>query len=225
MREYRKFWKIALGVNARALRGGFSRSTAGKYVEKHQRKYIFLFTDLNSYARILAGHTSRLEKLEGKNPEQSLKIKYDDLDYGLIRKSSFHPVATAISNVRIRRLTRKDRALTLAFQKKCSSKDWQTLDLALTEDFALGLFFKSNLVGIARYAKMRSVPRLVDITVVVTRKARGQGYSTPLVSELVGKILKRGLTPKYRVAVSNVASRAIAEKLGFVPLYSLKTYQ
>jgi predicted GNAT family acetyltransferase len=45
------------------------------------------------------------------------------------------------------------------------------------------------------------------------------------VSELVGKILKRGLTPKYRVAVSNVASRAIAEKLGFVPLYSLKTYQ
>lgn len=225
MQVYREFWQKALGVNGESLRSGFTRSSRGKYVDRHQRKYVFLFTDLRNYARVLAGHSDRLTKLGDQSPERGLQLKYDDLDYGIEKETSFQPFASSIGALKIKRLTPKHKRKIAVFRKKCSRKDWETLDLAFEKDFALGLFEGEVLLGISRFAKMPSVPKLVDITVVVARKARGRGCSTVLVSNLLETVLRKKLVPKYRVAEKNAASRAIAERLGLVPLFSLKTFR
>lgn len=225
MRVYELFWQKALGVKVDSLNSGFTRSSTGKYLERHQRKYVFFYTDLKSYARVLAGHPARLERLGNQSPERSLKLTFNDLDYGLLNSSSFKPSAPPTGEVKIQRLTKKHKKEIAGFRKKCSRKDWDTLDLALADDYALGLFKQRELLGIARFAKMPSVPKLVDITVVLARKARGRGYSTVLVSNLLETVLRKKLVPKYRVAEKNAASRAIAERLGLVPLFSLKTFR
>lgn len=219
--RYVKFFQVALGVEPKALQEGFTRSTRGKYVERHGKKFVFLFTDIVNYGRVLAGHSQRLEKLGVANPEKVLKLKFDDLDYGFKSLKDFKPVATSL---KIRRLTQKDARLLRVLRKSCSVKDWQTLDLSLPGDYALGVFVEDRLVGAARFARIKSVPKLVDITIVMAKRARGKGYSTPLVSELISKVIKKGFTIKYRVATSNVASRAIAKRLGLTPLFSLKTF-
>ncbi len=225
MLEYGIFWQKALGVKGESLLSGFTRSSSGLYVERHQKKYVFLFTDLTTYARVLAGHPHRLEKLGDQSPEQGLRIKFDDLDYGFEKEVSFRPGTTPPVGVTVQKLTIKDKRTLSGFRKKCSSKDWDTLDLNLGKDYALGLFLDHDLLGVARFAKMKAAPRLVDITVIVLRKARGKGYSTVLVSKLIEAILSKRLIPKYRVAEKNVQSRAVAKRLGLVPLFSLKTFR
>lgn len=44
---------------------------------------------------------------------------------------------------------------------------------------------------------------------------RGKGYGLKVVSAIVDDLLKEGKTPIYRVSAENIASRRLAEKLGF----------
>lgn len=225
MREFRVFWTRALGLSARELATrGFVATTSGAYVDRHQDKYIFLFQDLVTKKRVIAGSAARLARVRMKTLPLK-RLAFDDIDYGFKRKSQFRSVELRSETLRILPLTGRHKKAIKEFSKRCSAEDRDTLDLAFENEYAVALFDGQRILGIARYAKIRKLSKLVDITVMVEPRARGRGYSTPLVSKLIKKIFARGLVPKYRVGRSNFPSRAIAENLGLVPLFSLKTYR
>jgi GNAT superfamily N-acetyltransferase len=233
MRDYWIFWARAFGLRARDLAvDDFMLTTTGNYVEKHQSKYVFYFQDLATKKRILAGQQeafaglskAKLKRL-GPKAVRGLKLEFHDLDYGLRNKRKFCSVELISDGLCIRTLSVGQRGAIRKFSKGCSVDDLDTLDLTFKDEYAVGLFDGQKILGIARYAKIRSLPKLVDVTVLLLPAVRGQGYSTPLVSKLIEKALARGLRPKYRVAKSNLASRAVAERLGFVAMFSLVSYR
>jgi RimJ/RimL family protein N-acetyltransferase len=224
MQAYRKFWAkvFALSQAELGLRK-LSTTVTGPYVEKYGKRFIFLFEDLATKKRVIAGSPQREGSLRWSLVCR-MKLNFDDLDYGLPRRSAFRSALLPDKNVRIARLTRRQIRAVHSFRRQCSARDWDTLDLTFKNEYVLGLFEGKKILGIARYAGIRNQPQLADITVVLLRRARGHGYSTPLVSALMEKILARGLLPKYRVGRNNHQSRAIAEKLGLRPLFSLRTF-
>lgn len=222
MRNYRSFWAKSFGLGLRELNSReFRTVTSCPYLQKFKGKYIFLFTDLTRKNRILAAPESRLEDFWS----QTARLQFNDIDYGLPSKSSFRPVELKDNGLSIVRLTAKNKKAIRIFYRGCSKKDRDTLDLTFKNEFALGLMRGQKILGIARYARLRDSRELVDITVVLLRSVRGKGYSTPLVSKLIEKLLDRGFIPRYRVAEENTASRSIAARLGLRPMFSLKTYR
>ncbi len=230
MNFYYEFWSKAFALSLAELRTPhFALSTAGTYVEKHHNKYLFLYTDLASGKKILAGTSAviaTLGQVDRANPPEELPgltASFRDIDYGFPAASDFYPMP-ANSKVHIKPVTGRDRSAIEEFLKGCSEDDQDTLDLTFENEFALGLFDGGKILGVSRYAAIKDNSKLVDITVMMTPTARGLGLAAPLVSQLIEEIFKCGLYPKYRVSVDNAASLAVARKLGLRPMYKLITY-
>lgn len=198
-------------------------TTRGRYVKSHGDKYIFYFHDPRSKKNIISGSEKKLVRLQREITDldrlrphklppalNNRKLAFADIDFVLQKR-----LKKIRHNKEVRALTHFDHATVRKFLRSCSAEDRDTLDLRLKEDKAFGVFLNGKLAGIARYAKIPRAPKIADITVLVHRRHRGKGLSTPLVYELCKDILRRKLIPKYRVGENNLASIAIARRLGF----------
>jgi RimJ/RimL family protein N-acetyltransferase len=237
---YLRFWSKAFNLTYEDLTSpGFSIVTDGNYVEKHQEKYVFFYFDPKNKKCILAcsknnlgeiRNSMALTKLDSLNIEnirneayfKKLNLAFKDIDYGLLSFSDFTPIDSDAFD--IRSLQKNETSEIDDFYLSCSDDDKNTLDLTFDNDVALGIYVDSRLLGIARYTPIRDTS-IADITVLVQEEVRGKGYSTPLVSSLVRKILENELQPKHRVEENNTASIAIAKGLGFTPLFRLLTWE
>jgi hypothetical protein len=239
--DYFQFWSHALGLEVEqllSLTPVFSSS--GSYVERHGNKYIYLYTDLLSGKNIFAAspinmrriieHVS-LGQLSGLNEDNvrrlsflgDYKLEFEDIDYCLPKQGSLN--FKARKSVNIRTLDGGDAGLLEDFYAQCSEDDKDTLDLRLEEDFALGHFHASGrLASVARFSPIPESHSLADLTVVTADSARGHGYASLLISELVREIQARGLIPKYRVGAENLASVSIARRLGLVAGFRIMSW-
>jgi RimJ/RimL family protein N-acetyltransferase len=238
--RYKKFWATMFGYSLEEMaRPGFSAATSGYYIERHEETYVFFWTDLVSKKHVLAASEMNLTELQYEllSSEmqtldlqtirsaayfRDLKLTYKDIDFGLLNKTDFKPVA--VEGLTIKFLTGSEKSDLEQFYADCSEKDQDTLDLTFDEEVALGLYSQGRLTAISRYAPIRD-SGIADITVVVRKGARGLGYSTPLVSEIIRLALEQGYEPKYRVDESNGASIAIANRLGFKPLSHILAWE
>jgi len=73
---------------------------------------------------------------------------------------------------------------------------------------------------IAAAAACEEAPGLWQIGVDVLPEARGSGLGLAIVSRVSAAILERGGLPYYSAAPSNIASRSIAHRLGFWPVFT-----
>src|SRR5690348_10497287 len=130
MRVYQSFWSKVFDVGLSEIKSvDFKITNSGAYVEKHKEKYIFLFTDLSSNKRIIAvspqlmKHVSE-QKLKRLGPKALGKLKeaFNDIDYGLRRKSAFRPAKLKSRELKILRLTRRRMKTVKAFGKRCSEE-------------------------------------------------------------------------------------------------------
>ena len=223
-----------LGVPCSQFRSGHAQwSSRGRYVKKHEEKYIFYFHDLRTKKNIIVAQKNMLVKLQSQIPNlknvrpdrlpkslQKLRRAYADLDLGLP-----HGIKRLKHRADVRRLGPTDRKRVKAFLKSCSAADRDTLDLQIKSDSSFGVFYEGNLAGLARYAKIPGSPKLADVTVLVHKSYRGMGLGTPLVYQLVKDVLTSGLIPKYRVGTKNAASQAIARRLGFKAQFLILTFK
>lgn len=221
-------------------RPGFSVTTAGYYIERHEESYVFFWTDLIAKKHILAASemnlgelqfelsASELQKLDSQTIRSApyfkdLKVTYKDIDFGLTEKTDFKPVS--VDGLLIQLLDGGEKSELEQFFADCSENDSDTLDVTFDDgEVVLGLFNQGRLAAISRFAPIRDTG-IADITVVVRSGERGLGFSTPLVSEIIKLALKDGFEPKYRVDESNGASIAIANRLGFKPLSHILAWE
>jgi hypothetical protein len=73
---------------------------------------------------------------------------------------------------------------------------------------------------IAAATATEETPGLWQISVDVLGGERGSGLGLAIVSQVTAAILERGGLPYYSAAASNIASRAIAHRLGFWPVFT-----
>jgi RimJ/RimL family protein N-acetyltransferase len=217
---YSTFYAQAFGKGTRTPHNEKTVFTShGTYLRRHKNKYIFLFCDFVTGQFTVAASAKNQKDIA----KQKVKLIYDDFDLVLSSRNAFRPNALKSRDLRIGPLSKSDSKQIKSFYKKCGQADIDTLDLTFKRKFALGLYRNEEILGIARAAHIKRIPRMVDITVLLARSARGRGLSTPLVSALVKEILARRLVPKYRVASNNMASLAVADRLGFTVLGRLLT--
>lgn len=75
-----------------------------------------------------------------------------------------------------------------------------------------------RLIAVAEATE--EAPGFWQIAVDVLAEARGTGLGHAIVSRVSAAILERGGLPYYSVAPSNIASRSIAHRLGFWPVFT-----
>lgn len=237
MNIYHQFWSTAWGLDyTEILTSPITITSAGRYLEKHSGKYVFLFTDLPTGHRVLAADEQQIENilnavsidkltqlkefdLRDRLPFANFKLAFEDIDFGFENPSDFRPFD--VSKYAINRLSIKNEKEILDFLKTCSEDDADTLDLEFENDVVWGIMEKGSIAGLARSTVMKNQTQLNDVTILVSPQARGQGLSTPLMSKLIESILQKNQSVKYRVAASNSPSLAIARKLGLNPMSKL----
>lgn len=240
--DYFQFWARALGLEVEQLRSKTPEfSSSGRYVERHGDKYIYfsrnpltgknIFTASPANLRQLTEQISlmQLSTLDTESVRKvpflmAHKVEFSDVDYCLPEQGSLNLKLKGTAN--IRPLAASDEALLDDFYGRCSENEKDTLDLRLDADFALGHFETPHLLtSVARFARIPDSSSLADLTVVTTDSARGKGYASHLVSELVREVQARALKPKYRVGVENLASVAIAHRLGLVAGFQIMSWR
>lgn len=77
----------------------------------------------------------------------------------------------------------------------------------------VGAFLKGELAGVAGYQAWND--SIAHLAVLTHPVHRGEGLGGDLISEATRRASARGLLPQYRSLLSNVASRALASRLGF----------
>lgn len=237
---YQIFWQMAFALPLESFfNEKFELVSGGRYLEKHGDAYVFIFENLVSGKCILAAPSAIADQVKATlstsaagviNAETVMKLPlfqnyataFSDIDYGFSEWLQFQP--QALGAIKVRRLTLNDSLAVQKFYENCSEDDKDTLDLNLEQDFALAVYNQQELLAIARFTKIRDT-ELADITVVTRTNSRGQSLSTPLVSMLMDEIMKIKLVPKYRVGAANMASIAIAQRLGLKPLYRITTFE
>lgn len=235
--QYCNFWSEFLGLSTTELLSpNYVINSSGRYIEKHQDKFVFLYQDLKSLKKVLIASAKNIENYQIKTADldklpldtakdfKKMTLAFHDIDYGLTSAEHFTPFDISTSSIEIQRLSLADQAATEHFSNRCSEDDIDTLDFDLETDIAYGAFLQNKLIGVSRYLVIRET-NVADITVVVSSEYRNQKISTPLVSKIVERILADGYIPKYRVQTENIASIKIAERLGFKPLFQILTWE
>ncbi len=244
-KSYYHLWSSIFGLNEIDFENATPRIVStGRYIEKHQDKYAFFFTDLTSGKKIFAASRKNLARLGGAVNESDLQnfewesvknlpwskdlpVAFADLDYGFVDAKNFRTVAADnLKNrgCKLSNLTPSETSRIEEFYRDCSEDDRDTLDLTFENEFALAVMKDDVPQAIARSLDVRD-SNICDITVVVRNSARGNSLSAPLVSKLVERILGSGRLPKYRVAETNSPSIKVAERLGFNLMFSLIAWE
>jgi len=214
--SYFNLWTKAFGLSPEELStGDLSIVSSGYYVERHQDKYVFSYKDELLGKRVLAASERNLATVRETSWLENHSPAFRDIDFCLADKNSFLKVT---GDFYIRPLFNHQEAELESFYQDCSEDDKDTLDLTFENETVLGLYQNNLLAGVARFVPIRNTS-IADITVLVRNEMRGRGFSAPLVSRLVELILAEGLLPKYRVGETNLASIAVAKRLGFYPRF------
>lgn len=232
--SYYKFWATAFGLSDHEIRSTDPAFvTQGSYVRRHGEQYVFYYRDLITGKNILAAHEQTMRKLKTQItwdqlkgftsqtirqclPLRKLDLEFRDFDYTLPIGQVLR-MPEPITDSKIVNLNETSRDDLEEFLKACSEDEKETLDLRLGEDLSCGLYTNDDgLQGVSRLSHVPITPRMVDVTVLVRPSARGRGYAKLLVGEILGQALSRSSTLKYRVKEDNLASRAVAQKLGLV---------
>jgi RimJ/RimL family protein N-acetyltransferase len=191
--------------------------TKGKYLDRYEGRYLFLFKDIRSGKVILAG--SKDKGLSAESDIPGYEKVFDDIDYILFQNSDFKKYK---SDHRIKKLDQRE---VESFCLEISEDDKETLDITFENEVIYGTYFQSTLVGISRYTPLTDEPQLIDITIVIHPLHRGRGFGIGLASLVIDEILKSGRFPRYRVRQTLEASRSIAERLGLRPAFQLTTFE
>lgn len=234
---YYEFWTKFLGLSQSELNSSESViNSNGRYIEKHEDKFIFFYQDIQNLKKVLIASSknldiyqiseSDLDQLSAHSVKdfKKLNLVFHDIDYGLTSVEQFTPNILLTELVEFKKISIKDQSEVENFKSECSEDDIDTLDFNLENDVAYGAFLNNKLIGISRYLIIRET-QIADITVVVSPNYRNQKISAPLVSKVVESILSYGYVPKYRVQTENFASIKIAERLGFKPMFQIFTWE
>ncbi len=217
MTLYYELWAKSFGLPIDEFRSAAAaRTSAGSYLEKYGTQFVFQFKDLSSGKEIVAAAHEQPISFD------SMTIAFDDYDFGFTLATDYQQAA-APPGFTFRALENGDSELS-AFVSACNEDDLDTLNLTFENEIAFGMFEGPSCIGVARAAAMSSVAGLVDVTVLILPARRGQRLSAPLVSHLLTRVLKNGLLPKYRVAHDNLASQAVAVRLGFEKMFHVRTW-
>jgi RimJ/RimL family protein N-acetyltransferase len=214
---YYEFWAKAFGVSLEEIKSKVPLTvSSGHYVKKHGDQFVFSYEDLLNGKKILAGVADRINSL---HPIENLEIAFDDIDYVLIETKDFKPHASLTGEIR----SIITESQMTEFYADCSEDDKDTLDLNFDSgaDFGFGLYNNNQLDAVARYVPTKTVKQVADLTMLVRNGARGHGFSSAVMSALIQNVLEKNLCPKYRVRSDNVASIAVAKKLGFTATHRL----
>ncbi len=236
---YLNFWSNAFELEQQQLeQDNLCFVSNGWYVNRDPDGLIYFYQDYNSGKRILASSDKNLKLLKTKTSKKELedlnienisKLKFfnskelvfNDLDHFIWKSSEYSPAD--YSGLDIKEITTKEQLEE--FYQDCSEDDIDTLDLNFDGEFAIGVFIEGKLVGVSRYCLIPHTLNLADITVLVRKSFRGQGLSVKIVSFLVDEIKNQGYCPRYRVKEDNLASRAVAKRLGFRKCHHVKVWE
>jgi GNAT superfamily N-acetyltransferase len=119
---------------------------------------------------------------------------------------------------RVRRLTAADTPGLAALEPSLGwiSETWGGRPGLAASGMAWGAFHDGRAVAIA--AAFYVGRAYEDVGVVTEPGHRGRGLSTACAAALVGDIRARGRRPSWTTSPDNTASRAVAARLGFVPV-------
>ena len=121
----------------------------------------------------------------------------------------------------VRLLTRDDLTLLQAAQPALRGAGWRSKEELLQEGVVAGAVIDGQLAALA-HTSARS-DRCADVGVATLPEWRGQGLATAAAALVCARVLADGQTPVWSTATTNVASRRVAAKLGFVEV-SRRTY-
>jgi hypothetical protein len=236
---YRDFWAKAIGLPTRdKILQKPLLLCEGRYLERHEDRYLYFFKDHTTDQVALVGKPEQLNQLQelqlAELNEQSVRQiepfagvepAFCDLDYGLRSLSEFRPFQDELPDTfRVASLESPEALGLSDFLTELSQDERDILDLCFENEFSMGIYQNNKLLAVSRALKVRDTD-IADITVVVHPGERKKGWATPLVSAQLEQVLSLRLIPKYRVEATNLASRRVAERLGFVALYSLLAWE
>jgi len=228
---YVDFWSMAFEIEkANLQKPACSFATSGRYVKRDPDGLLYFFYDIHTKSKVYASSAKNIEYLQAEVAHDTLlaqipqeicqlpflaekELLYNDIDLYFSRPEDFQSVAS--DGLDIRELSKANEAELTALYTDCSEDDVDTLDLSFDDLCILGLYIDNVLVGVTRYYIVPQTRGITDVAVLLARRVRGQGLSTPLVSRLVEIIIERGDIPRYRVKEDNIPSRSIAKRLGF----------
>ncbi len=115
----------------------------------------------------------------------------------------------------VRLLTKEDLSLVMA-SDDLGMGDWRfgSALILLQEGVVAGAVVGDRLAAVAFTAGMGD--RYADVGVVTHQGWRGRGLATACAALVCSELLWRGFVPVWGTSVDNLASRRVAEKLGFV---------
>lgn len=138
-------------------------------------------------------------------------IVWDRVIYSLSRA----PTYTTPAHVTVRRLTAADadHLARLSDESSWISKTWGGAVGLAASGYAWGVFAGGRLAAVANSFFLGD--RYEEIGVVTEPEFRGQGLSVACAGRLCAEVHARGHIPSWTTSPDNVASRRVAEKLGF----------
>ncbi len=118
----------------------------------------------------------------------------------------------AVKHPGTRALTVRDADELAAFLQACPNEDVEACEIESMPE-RVGLWIDGRLAAVAGYK--RDGEQVADIGFICDPTFRGRGLGLATASALIERIFAHGLIPQWWVNVTNLASRAVARKLGF----------
>jgi RimJ/RimL family protein N-acetyltransferase len=214
-----RFWAAELGVEV----GAFAR--AGLQVLERDAdgvgaRIVFVGTPVTTVVSITRGDRPRFEatglRVEalGPSPRSAVAALADtpSLDVrGPAYLGCWTRPAAPPAPPDVRRLDPTTERAALAALRETASDEWEEagLDAAAV---LFGIREDDALVAVAGYERWAS---LAHLQVFTHPRARRRGLARAVLAAAIGHARAAWLLPQYRARDSNVASRAVAERMGF----------
>lgn len=113
-----------------------------------------------------------------------------------------------------RPLADADQAIVDAFRSDVPDEEWSEGGFVPYPDVVWGAFEDGALVAMGNMTEFAGQP--ADVGIVTHTAARGRGYATRLAGAMTAAALPTSPVIRYRALETNVPSRRVARKLGFV---------
>jgi GNAT superfamily N-acetyltransferase len=113
-----------------------------------------------------------------------------------------------------RELTPRDEPAFDELKAACLPEDWEPKGFSLESPFSFGAFSSDGVLQAIASIRVWA-ERIAHISVVARPASRKLGFGTRAVAAATERALQQGLLPQYRVLEHNLASRRIAQKLGY----------
>ncbi len=137
------------------------------------------------------------------------RIRYlADINYEL------HDLPPAFSNPAVRRLTVSDLGLLESAPTELRSSFWENTRELLTEGIVAGAIIDNRIVATAIVSSFSD--RYADIGITTLPDFRRRGFTIAAASIVARAVQEIDKIPVWSTGETNIASRRIAEKLGFV---------